>query len=428
MSLQLIHWVVGLFTAAILLTALFSAVLRRTVVSDIMIVTALGILLGPHVTALMVPEHWGNGVTEVLEMARLTLAAELMGLAISMPLTMVRDHARSIVLSLTVGMLLMWLTASVLAWLFLPATLLLALAMGATITPTDPVLSATAVHSDAAQRNLPARLRDVLRVESGANDGLALALVTLPIFLTQLPEGRAFSTWALRTVGWEVLGAATIGALMGYVAGWLISWARKYDTIEQQALLAFRLALPFVIIAALRLLDADAILAVFAAGLAFSARVTPLERVESREAVDAVSHYFFILPTFLLFGLVAPIDEWLAIGWALVGFAAAVLVFRRLPWWLLMQKFTPAFRRPADAAINGWFGPIGVASLFYVAYATQHEDVRLIWSVGTFVVLSSVMIHGLTAMPISQWYGRRWGRDDDADEEPVEPEPEADAV
>jgi NhaP-type Na+/H+ or K+/H+ antiporter len=46
----------------------------------------------------------------------------------------------------------------------------------------------------------------------------------------------------------------------------------------------------------------------------------------------------------------------------------------------------------------GWFGPVGIAALFYLAHAHERgvTDER-VWAAGTLVVAMSTLVHGLTA-------------------------------
>lgn len=69
------------------------------------------------------------------------------------------------------------------AWLAFGLAPLMALAVGATITPTDPVVAALIVTGQVAESTLPRDTRTILSTESGANDGLAYLLVLLPLLL-----------------------------------------------------------------------------------------------------------------------------------------------------------------------------------------------------------------------------------------------------
>jgi NhaP-type Na+/H+ or K+/H+ antiporter len=58
----------------------------------------------------------------------------------------------------------------------------------------------------------------------------------------------------------------------------------------------------------------------------------------------------------------------------------------------------------------GWFGPRGIASILYVLTVVAAEDLigkEIIYTVAMITIFMSVLAHGLTAAPLSNWYGRR---------------------
>jgi NhaP-type Na+/H+ or K+/H+ antiporter len=68
--------------------------------------------------------------------------------------------------------------------------------------------------------------------------------------------------------------------------------------------------------------------------------------------------------------------------------------------------------RPASVLFMGWFGPRGLASVVFtlIAFETlEHEGLvsEPLIEIATWTVLLSVIAHGLTAGPLSRWYGRR---------------------
>ena len=76
---------------------------------------------------------------------------------------------------------------------------------------------------------------------------------------------------------------------------------------------------------------------------------------------DAVAR-FFDIPIFVLLGVLLPWQGWAELGWHGVAFAAAILLFRRLPAWFVIGRLLPSVSTPRETAFNGWFGPIGIAA------------------------------------------------------------------
>ncbi|MGD8819543.1 MAG: cation:proton antiporter, partial [Anaerolineae bacterium] len=68
--------------------------------------------------------------------------------------------------------------------------------------------------------------------------------------------------------------------------------------------------------------------------------------------------------------------------------------------------------RPDTMAVMGWFGPRGLASVVFLlmAYESFHEAGRAIDTLiasAAWTILLSVVLHGLSAVPLANWYARR---------------------
>ena len=93
---------------------------------------------------------------------------------------------------------------------------------------------------------------------------------------------------------------------------------------------------------------------------------------------------------------------------ALMGVLLALLVLalRRLPVIVLLRPWLPALRDWPITLIMGWFGPIGVSTLYYATLISSRTGYDLAWTVGTLLVLASMVVHGMTAAPFAMRYGR----------------------
>ena len=67
-----------------------------------------------------------------------------------------------------------------------------------------------------------------------------------------------------------------------------------------------------------------------------------------------------------------------------------------------MWAFT-SLRDPKERLFVGWFGPIGVGTLFYATVVTLQlkDDQFRFLTLGSFIVMSSVLAHGMT-VPLFQ--------------------------
>ncbi|QIN78390.1 sodium:proton antiporter [Rubrobacter marinus] len=404
---------VGLVTvgALVLLLGLLSNSIHRAPISTPILALLAGVLVGPAAFGLLDPARWGDQQTILEEATRLTLAISLMGVALRLPGRFSLRNWRTLAVLLGFVMPFMWLASGLLVYLLLGLPFLAALLVGAVITPTDPVVSSTIVTGGLAEKNLPARLRHTLSAESGFNDGLAYPFVLLPILLLARPPGEALSHWLTHTLVWEVVAAMIFGGLVGYGAGELVEWAEARETIGESSFLVYTIALSFVVLGAAKLIGTDGILAVFLAGLGFD-RAVKGDREQQRQVQEAGTR-FFILPIFALLGTSIPWRGWLELGWSGVVLVLAVLLLRRLPAVLATRPLMSGVRGRGETLFLGWFGPVGVAALYYANLALQETGVEEAWTVGSLVICASVLAHGVSATPLTRLYGRRRAPDRD---------------
>lgn len=373
----------------------------RLWMAEPLICLCVGVLVGPAVLDIVSSQTLGwDTYPYLMEVARITLGIAVMGAALRLPPHYEVGAWRDLLLSLGIGLPLMWLTGAALAALILGLPLIPALLVGAVLCPTDPVVASSITSGRLAKVSIPASLRNLLTAESGANDGLALAFVLLPVLLlTEASGSSAFVEWGLRVVVWEVLGAVLAGAVIGEISGRLLTWAYRQPFSDAHSTVTVALALSITVLAAVRLIGSDGILAVFVAGLVLNRYVVG-EEMRHEHLQEAIGR-FFDLPVFILLGVMLPWSAWMTIGWPGLLFVAAVILLRRLPWWLLLSPALRAVHRPAEAAFLGWFGPIGIASLYYAILADHRTGTSEIWPIASLAVAVSVLVHGVTATPFT---------------------------
>ena len=378
---------------------------RVYVLSEPMAAVLLGLALGPAGLGLLRPSAFGDQFTIVEQFARLTVGLAVVAAALRLPRRYVREHRRSTGMILIPGMIGMWLVSGLLVHLLLGVSAWIALLVGAIVTPTDPVLAGTIVTGTAAERNIPDSIRNVLSAESGANDGLAYPLVYLPILALERPPGRAIVDWLVGTLLWEVGAAVIVGAAVGAAAGLMERESSEYAFLEETSLLSVTVALTFAVLGGVRLLGSDGILAAFVAGLLFNQFADASDENEEQKVQETVLR-LFTFPIFVIFGMALPWERWLALGWAGVALAVGVLLLRRVPMVIVFRRFVRPVEGNRDTLFAGWFGPIGIAALFYATVAHRLVGNETIWAATSLVVAASVVVHGITATPFTRLYGR----------------------
>jgi sodium/hydrogen antiporter len=158
--------------------------------------------------------------------------------------------------------------------------------------------------------------------------------------------------------------SVVVGGLIGWGTGRVLHVSERHDDMEHSALIALTLSLALLVLGLVNLVGGEGVLGVFVAGLAYSRELSRSERFEEWEVQEAVNRYL-VLPVFTLFGVALPWAAWAELGWSGVAMTGTVLVLRRIPLVLLLHR--PLGLTTDEAVSAGWFGPIGVAALYYLA-------------------------------------------------------------
>jgi len=409
MSLDVVLTAVGVSGAIV---AALSLRIRRMPVSEPLIGLVIGILLGREVLgALRLPTLLENHAL-LHEATRLLLALSVMAVALRYPIRDARQQLRPVLILLIVVMPVMALASAGLALAVLGVPVAAAVLLGAAICPTDPVLASSVVTGEPAEQDIPSRNRQVLSLESGANDGLALPFVLAAIALAgPLTGGEA----VLESL-WQVLAAVFLGIAGGLLGARALRIGEDHGAAENSSAIMFTLVLALGVLGGAGLLKADGILAVFVAGLAFNAASTGADRAGA-VSIDEAINRFAVLPVFVLLGAMLPWEVWTELGWRGPALAVAVLLLRRIPVVCLLRRGLRVGR--PDALYLGWFGPIGVSALFYLTLEADRLGVDpVVLAAGALVVAVSTAAHGLTSAPGRVLYRRASTADAPATTEP----------
>jgi sodium/hydrogen antiporter len=374
-----------------------SARLERFDMTAPIVFTAVGVLLthGPLAPLGITPS---SEVVKVL--AEATLALVLFSDASRVGLHPLRADLGLCLRLLGIGLPLS-IGLGTLAAFILPGVndIWLALLVGAALAPTDAALGAAVM----VNRVVPARIRRLLNVESGLNDGIATPFVTVAI------AGAATAEHAAGTQPGKAVAELALGLLIGIAVGggggWLVKVARGRGWVAEAFAGAAVLGLAFCCYATSVALHGNGFIAAFTGGLAFAAAGGPTAKlVPFVEETGAL----LSLLVWLMFGVIAVVPALNNLTWQTVLYAVLSLtVIRMLPVALALAR--ARLGRPAVLFV-GWFGPRGLASVVFGLLAVEdltEVGAKPATTVIAFTVLLSVLAHGLSANPLASRYGSR---------------------
>ena len=401
-----LHAVVAVCAFTVIALGLLSGAIKRSPLSVPMLALAVGIAAGPVGLGWLVPEAWVEPHRLLKQAARFTLAISVTGVALRTPIEDMRRLLRPVGLLLVFGMLGMWAVSAAVSWWLLGLTPLVALVLGAAVTPTDPVVASSIVTGKVAEEKLPSRLRSTLSLESGANDGLGYLIVMLPLLALTLPPSEDVAThWLVQTLLIGVVLAVVLGAAIGAGSGFALRRARAAGLVDYHSLLSISVALSLMALSAAALAGSDGILSAFVAALCFNLTVDRSDDFHEENVQEAISK-LFNLPVFVLLGVMIPWAGWAGLGAAGLALAAALLLLRRPVVMAAVGPMLGAGLVRRDAVFLGWFAPVGVAALYYALHATERTGDPVYWHAVSLAVVASVLAHGVTATLGMQLYHR----------------------
>jgi NhaP-type Na+/H+ or K+/H+ antiporter len=396
----------AILAAAFVGYALLAARLDRAWISAPVVFVVTGFVLGPSVSGLAFSEA-GEGF--VLALTEITLAILLFADAATVSLRDLEDDAAlpgrllGIGLPLTIGL------GALLAQTILGGPWALAALVGTILAPTDAALGLAVV----TDRAVPGRIRRVLNVESGLNDGIATPFVMLFLTIVATEEAVEAGSWVVaagKELGLAVVAAIAIGGVGGLAFGVARSRGWTSSVSEELAVLSLAVLSYGGSVA----IHGNGFVAAFAGGLVFGAatRRTAPPASDAHEAVEFTETVgmFASFVVWAVFGalFVGPVLTDGPTGEAWLYAALSLTLVRMVPVGIALLG--SGLRRDTVGFI-GWFGPRGLASVVFSLIALEELHGRPVAQplveVATLTILGSVVLHGLSARPLAAWYGRR---------------------
>ena len=416
---HLVYIILGGFTSLFMLCSSF--IKERLYIGEATVATICGVIFGPHAANLINPGTWGNTDQITLEFSRIVLVVQCFAVGVELPKYYMEKHWRSVTLLLIPVMTFGWLITSLFMWwLIPPLNWLEALTCAACVTATDPVLASSVVGKGKFAKRVPKHLRDLLSAESGCNDGMAFPFIYLALYIVRYhhhPDEVA-KNWFAVSIIYECVFGAIYGFIIGYIGRHGIKYAEKHDLVDRESFLVFYFVLALFCAGSGSILGVDDLLVGFSAGVGFSNDGWFTQKTEESH-VSNVIDLLLNLAYFVYLGTIIPWEQYNNPGigltpWRLVVIAIFVLLFRRIPIMMILKPIIPDIKTWREALFAGHFGPIGVGAIFVAILARADLEtgsttplasypeqgapnstiVTLIWPLTTFLVISSIIVHG----------------------------------
>ncbi|TMR40198.1 cation:proton antiporter [Actinomadura geliboluensis] len=392
------------FAAMLLLAVLVSNLAHRTVLSTAALFLVGGFLLGDGVTGLV---SLRPGDEIVSRLAELALFAVLFTDGMHAGWHDLRSAWRLPGRALGWGLPLTLGITALFAHYLVGLGWVEALLIAAVLTPTDPVFAAALVGNE----KVPPRLRHLLNVESGVNDGLILPFVVVFLAIAQGEEDLHFGELAGELAGGLAIGVAIPWAAIMLVRTRWFAIAPKYEPLNA-------VAIGLLVLATAQATHGNLFLAAFAAGVTVA--TVGHEHREAFEQFGELVAELLKLAALLVFGALLSPAFLGDVGWAGWAFAVlALVVARPVAIWVSFLRSRLTMREQAAVM---WFGPKGFASVVYGLLVLESGIAagdHIFHLVGATIALS-ILAHSSTDIIVARsfdderevpaWHGRARAR------------------
>lgn len=408
--MQIYILILGLFGAIVLLTAWLPMVLKKLPLSLPIFCVLLGVLIGyavPGEEAL--PLHHPE-ITERL--TELVVIVALMGAGLKLDRPpgfrswMVTWRLLAITMPLSIAGI------ALLGWGVAGLPLVSALLLGALLAPTDPVL-ASDVQVGPPGSGEEDDVRFGLTSEAGLNDGLAFPFTNLAIAaaaggLAAAPDW--LGDWLLEDVLWKLAAGLAVGWGVGKGLGLLTFRLPSRAQLSRTGDGFVSLGITCLSYSITELAHGYGFLAVFVTALTLRHEERTHEYHEKLHEFSEQLERLLMMLILVLFGVSLEGGLLEVLTWSgLVTGLLVLLVVRPVAGLVgLLGTTMPTGER----LILSFFGIRGIGSFYYLAYAlneTVFEAEEELWAVTSFIVLVSIVLHGITVTPIIRRLDSRRG-------------------
>lgn len=295
---------------------------------------------------------------------------------------------------------------------FLALSVPSALLLAAILAPTDPVLAAEVQLDEPTREKEPEdKRRFTLTTEAGLNDGMAFPFTYLAVMVAQAGGWAAlnFSNWFWDKLLLKVIIGIVIGIIIGRLIGYLLD--RLHVVTGVKTFDGFvSLSLTLMTYGLTELFHGYGFLAVFFVGLTmrYYERISGDYKKKMHDFIHEIERllltvWIILFGGSLMNGLLA-LTDWRGIVYALVF----LLIIRPITGLIGLAGVDDPIK--SKLAVS-FLGIRGIGSVFYIAWAFLQydgfENKNELYGITFYVILFSIILHGLTAPSIIEYFARK---------------------
>lgn len=276
------------------------------------------------------------------------------------------------------------------------------LVIACVVVPTDFAPAASILRD----RRVPDRVRDVLNVEAGYNDGIVSPVFIFALVLAGDHTRAETPMEALGSAVPQAIKAILVGIAVGSALALLTNAAERRGEMTDQSKRLVLVAAPMLAYGLSLAIDGNGFVSAFVCGIAYNV----LRRSEAiHSELELLDDIGFLLSAgmWFVFGATAVLALSFGVSWATVLFCLlALTVVRLLPALIAMLGTRFSW---SERLLLGWLGPRGTTSIVFGLLAFNvltGDSEREVLLTMVIAVLGSVVLHGVGAPAAARAYDR----------------------
>ncbi|PRY10985.1 sodium/proton antiporter (CPA1 family) [Pontibacter ummariensis] len=375
------------------------SLLKRTFLSYPIVYLLIGV--GAYMLPVELPHPdplWQEDY--VVHLTELSVIISLMGTGLKLRRKVNWQNWRVPLRLVSITMLLCIGGVALLGWGWLGMAPAAAILLGAVLAPTDPVL-AEQVQVGPPNEKEEDDVRFSLTAEAGLNDGTAFPFTWLAVIVaiaSEATDSEWITDWVLRDLLYRIVAGVGVGFLVGRGLAYLIFQVSQKTRFPKAQDGFLALSVTLVSYGLTELVHGYGFIAVFVTAITLSSCEPEDEyHVEMHDFINQVEHILMVM-LLLLFGgsLVYGLLNYLTWQGIAVGL---IFLFIIRPLAALIGMWGVKMPLREKMAVS-FFGIRGIGSFFYLSFALDKVDLveaNQLWSVVGFIVMVSIILHGITA-------------------------------